>query len=73
MKSYIKSLKNIDTLILSLDTLVYGGLIPSRRTEESFEDLQKRCKVSQTIIDKMRMMGILDGMPESSQMTLNLF
>ena len=39
----------------------------------SIEDLQKRCKVSQTIIDKMRMMGILDGMPESSQMTLNLF
>jgi len=39
----------------------------------SIEDLQKRCKVSQTLIEKMRSMGILDGMDESSQMTLNLF
>jgi len=39
----------------------------------SIEDLQKRCKVSQTLIEKMRTMGILDGMDESSQMTLNLF
>ena len=36
----------------------------------SIEDLQKRCKISQTLIDKMRLMGILDGMDESSQMTL---
>ena len=36
----------------------------------SIEDLQKRCKISGTLIDKMRLMGILDGMDESSQMTL---
>ena len=36
----------------------------------SIEDLQRRCKISSTLIDKLRLMGILDGMDESSQMTL---
>ena len=36
----------------------------------SIEDLQKRGKVSQTLIDKMRIMGVLDGMDESSQLSL---
>ena len=36
----------------------------------SIEDLQKRAKISSTIIEKMRMMGILDGMDESSQLSL---
>lgn len=36
----------------------------------SIEDLQKRAKISNTIIEKMRMMGILDGMDESSQLSL---
>ncbi len=36
----------------------------------SIEDLQKRAKISSTLIEKMRMMGILDGMDESSQLSL---
>ena len=36
----------------------------------SIEDLQKRAKISSTLIDKMRLMGILDGMDESSQLSL---
>ena len=36
----------------------------------SIEDFQSRCKVSTTLIDKMRMMGIFNGMPESSQLSL---
>ena len=36
----------------------------------SIEDLQKRAKVSQTLIDKLRDMHILDGLPESSQLSL---
>ena len=37
----------------------------------SIEDLQKRAKVSTTLIEKMRMMGILEGMDESSQLSLD--
>lgn len=36
----------------------------------SIEDVQTRGKVSQTLTDKMRMMGILDALPESSQLSL---
>lgn len=36
----------------------------------SIEDLQKRAKISGTLIEKLRSMGILDGMDESSQLSL---
>lgn len=59
----------------SIDGL--GDVVAKKIVEErekcpfmSIEDLQKRGKVSQTLIDKMRTMGILDGMDESSQLSL---
>ncbi len=36
----------------------------------SIEDVQKRGKVSQTLIDKMKDMGILDGLSDSNQLSL---
>ena len=36
----------------------------------SIEDVQKRAKVSQTLIDKMKAMGILEGLPDSNQLSL---
>ena len=36
----------------------------------SIEDFQNRCKVSTTLIDKMRAMGIFTDMPETSQLSL---
>lgn len=36
----------------------------------SIEDVQKRAKISATLIEKMRYMGIFDGMDESSQLSL---
>lgn len=36
----------------------------------SIEDVQKRAKVSQTLIEKMKEMKILDGMPDSNQLSL---
>ena len=36
----------------------------------SIEDVQKRGKVSQTLIDKMKEMGIFEGMPDSNQLSL---
>lgn len=36
----------------------------------SIEDLQSRGKVSSTLIEKMKSMGILDDLPDSSQLTL---
>lgn len=47
--------------------------IVEERTNKPFiskEDVQKRGKVSKTLIDKMTDMGILDGMPDSNQLSL---
>jgi len=39
---WLKNLPRVDAIILSLDTLVYGGLIPSRRGTETKEELYAR-------------------------------
>ena len=47
--------------------------IVEEREKQSFisiEDLQKRAKLSSTLVEKLRAMGILDGMDESSQLSL---
>ena len=55
-----------------LGDTVAQNIVEERKKKEfiSIEDLQKRCKISATLIDKMRAMGIFKGLPESSQMTL---
>lgn len=54
-----------------------GDIVAKKIIEErvkgnfiSIEDFSKRAKVSQTLIDKMRIMGILKDMPETNQLTL---
>ena len=39
---WMESLPDCDAMILSLDTIAYGGLIPSRRSPDSLEEIQKR-------------------------------
>jgi len=39
---WIENLPELDALILSLDTVAYGGLISSRRCEDSFEEIKAR-------------------------------
>ena len=39
---WLKSLPEVDAVILSLDTVAYGGLIPSRRSEDSFDAIKER-------------------------------
>ena len=55
-----------------LGDTVAQNIVEERKKGEflSIEDVQKRAKISQTLIEKMRMMGIFDGMDESSQLSL---
>lgn len=39
---WLKNLPETDCMVLSLDTLAYGGLIPSRRSKETFEEIKTR-------------------------------
>ena len=55
-----------------LGETVAKNIVRERETSPflSIEDVQKRGKVSKTLIDKMIEMKILDGLPESNQLTL---
>ena len=71
----VKNDKEIYPPFSSIDGLgdtVAQNIVEERKKCEfySIEDLQKRAKISGTLIEKMRMMGILDGMDESSQLSL---
>ena len=67
-KSLIPPFRAID----GLGTVVAKKIVEEREKREyiSIEDLQKRAKISATLIEKLRSMGILDGMDESSQLSL---
>ena len=39
---WIKNVPECDVIILSLDTIAYGGLIPSRRSEETYETIKTK-------------------------------
>lgn len=39
---WVCNLPELDAFVLSLDTIAYGGLIPSRRCPESFEQIKQR-------------------------------
>lgn len=42
LTEWLKELPAVDSIILPLDTLAYGGLIPSRKCSNSFEDIAQR-------------------------------
>ena len=50
--AWLENLKNVDLLILSLDTITYGGLVSSRRCNETFEEIKKRVEKIAEVIKK---------------------
>ena len=42
----------------------------SKRPFISIEDFQKRCRVSTTLVDKMKALNLFGELPESSQLSL---
>ena len=39
---WMNHLPNVDAMVVSLDTLAYGGLIPSRRIEDTYDEVKAR-------------------------------
>ena len=39
---WLENLPECDAIVLSLDTIAYGGLIPSRRSPETFDEIKER-------------------------------
>ena len=49
---WLENLPSCDAIIISLDTLVYGGLIPSRRSTETLDELKARLVKIKEILQK---------------------
>ena len=60
------------TSIDGLGDTVAKNIVEERNKQKflSIEDFQRRCKVSGTLIDKMRLMNIFEGMDETNQLSL---
>ncbi len=52
---WLRKLENIEALVVALDTLAYGGLVNSRRTNDSYEDILSRVNTFLDIINKKQM------------------
>ena len=50
--NWLEGLNNIDAFVISLDTIAYGGLIPSRRSEDDIEVIKERINRLVEIIEK---------------------
>lgn len=48
--NWLKNIPNPNSIIVSLDTIAYGGLIPSRRSKDSFETIKKRMEEFKKIL-----------------------
>lgn len=48
--NWLENLENIDYIVICLDTVAYGGLIPSRRTTDSIDVIEKRINKLKNII-----------------------
>ena len=48
---WLKNIPQVDAMILSLDTLAYGGLIPSRRCPETFEEIKVKIERLKPILE----------------------
>lgn len=54
----LETCKNADALVISIDTLLYGGLIPSRLHYSSKEEIQTRLELIKTLKDNNKNLKI---------------
>ena len=50
--NFLENLEEVDTLVISLDTIAYGGLVSSRRCPETYEQIKGRLLKFKEIIKK---------------------
>ena len=54
---WLSDLPELDVIIVSLDTIAYGGLIPSRRCDETFEQIKKRIEKFKSLINSQKILA----------------
>lgn len=49
---WLDNIENVDAIIIALDTIAYGGLVASRRTQDDFETIANRLSTLKEIIQR---------------------
>lgn len=49
---WLEELEDVDAIVISLDTIAYGGLISSRRSKDSFMEVQSRLEKIKNLLKK---------------------
>ncbi len=49
--NWLENLEKVDKVIVSLDTIAHGGLVPSRRSTDSFEEIKSRVEKLKKILE----------------------
>lgn len=49
---WLEELEDVDAIVVSLDTIAYGGLIPSRRSKDSVEEIKSRLQKVKNLLKK---------------------
>ena len=52
---WLRKLQNVEILVIALDTIAYGGLVNSRRTSDSYDEILSRVNTLLDIINKKQM------------------
>lgn len=50
--NWLENLQDIDKVVVSLDTIAYGGLVPSRRSKDTLKDIINRIEKFREILSK---------------------
>ena len=50
--SWLEQINECDAIIIALDTIAYGGLIPSRRSTDSLDEIKSRLNILKDILQK---------------------
>lgn len=51
---WLKNEKDADLIILALDTVAYGGLVPSRRSNETFLEIKEKIQILKEILKEKK-------------------
>ena len=51
---WLEKLSELDAIVMCLDTVAYGGLIPSRRCPDTFDEIRARVEKLKTILEKKK-------------------
>lgn len=49
---WLEELEEVDAIVISLDTIAYGGLIPSRRSKDSVDEIKSRLEKFKNLLKK---------------------